>query len=124
VPNANRAAGDYFERSTKRALVEHGWWVVRAAGSLGAADIVALRTGSAPLLIACKTSGKIPPGERKSLVDAAHKAGARPILATRERRGWISFLLISVEGGRPFGEPVKVPGRSSTEGGEDDDDDD
>lgn len=112
MPNANRVAGDYFERSTKAALAAHEWFVIRAAGSLGAADVVALRARSAPLLIACKTNGKLPRAEREQLIDAARKAGARPILACRERRGWISFLLVGPDGGRPFGDPVKVPKRT------------
>lgn len=116
MPNANRRSGDYFERSTKAALADHGWWVVRAAGSLGAADIVALRQGSASLLISCKTTGKLPRAERETLVAAAHKAGARPILATRTRRGWIDFLLVGLDAARPYGDPVKVPKRMSDEG--------
>jgi Holliday junction resolvase len=115
MPNANRQRGDYLERTTKAALVEHDWWVVRAAGSLGPADLVALRAHSASLLIACKTNGKLPRAEREQLIEAAHRAGARPILATRTRRGWIDFLLVSAEGGRPYGEPVKVPSRTTSD---------
>jgi Holliday junction resolvase len=124
MPNSNRERGDYLERTTKAALAAHDWWVVRAAGSLGAADIVALRAHSAPLLIACKTNGKLPRAEREQLIEAAHRAGARPIMATRTRRGWIDFLLVGPDGGRPFGDPVKVPKRGSAqvddgEGGDD-----
>lgn len=121
MPNANRQRGDYLERTTKAALTEHDWYVTRAAGSLGVADLVALRDGSAPLLIACKTNGKLPRAERETLIDAAHRAGARPILATRTRRGWIDFLLVGHEAARPYGDPVKVPKRPTQEGVGDDD---
>jgi Holliday junction resolvase len=112
MPNTNRRAGDYLERQAKTALVDLGWWCIRAAGSHGVADVVAMRAGSAPLFVACKTSGKIPPAERAALVDAAEKAGARPILASRERRGWISLQLVGVDGMRPFCDPLPAPKRA------------
>lgn len=120
MPNANRQRGDYLERQTKAALVAHDWWVVRAAGSLGEADIVALRDRSAPLLISCKTNGSMTPRERQALVDAAHRAGARPIVAYRQRRGWIDFGVVDAAGVRPFGEPMKVPKRAARAPDDDD----
>jgi Holliday junction resolvase len=123
MPNANRQRGDYFERVTKAALEGVGFWVVRAAGSLGVADVVALRHGGAPLLIACKTNGVLPRGERIALVEAAHKAGARPILATRTRRGWIDLYSADVHGCKPFGAPIRVPKRGAQVDDKEGDDD-
>lgn len=113
MPNSNRQRGDYLERTTKAALDAHGWVTNRSAGSFGPADVWAMRAGSAPLMIACKTNGKLPPAERVQLVEAARKAGARAIMATRERRGWISLLSVDVYGVHPFGVPLKVPKRAA-----------
>lgn len=94
----NRGRGDYLERQTRSALVSHGWVVVRAAGSLGVADVVALRAGNTPLLVSCKIGGLPPPDERRALLEAAERSGSRPIVATREHRGWVTlYALQSVE---------------------------
>jgi len=98
MPNANRRAGDYLERQTKAALAAQGWWVIRAAGSFGEADIVALRTGMASMLISCKVDGRIGPKERTELIDAATRAGARPIMASRAKRGYIDLGLVHADG--------------------------
>lgn len=83
----NRKRGDYFERQTRDALVNVGWYVIRSAGSLGVADLVALRYGNTPLLVSCKISGRIDPRERGQLMDAADAAGARAVVAMRPRNG-------------------------------------
>lgn len=90
----NRQRGDYFERQAREALRGRGWFVVRAGGSLGPADLVALRAGFVPLLIACKTNGHILPAERLAIRKAADRAGARALLAMRPGRGQVSLRLI------------------------------
>jgi Holliday junction resolvase len=96
----NRDRGDYLERQTRAALAQYGWVVVRAGGSLGPADLVALRDGSAPLLVQCKILGagrrypRIDPHERLALWNTAEIAGARPVIATRYRGGWISVCAL------------------------------
>lgn len=97
----NRQRGDYFERRCRRSLEAHGWLVVRSAGSLGIADLVALRAGSKPLLVSCKLNGRIDPGERAALCDAAELAGARPLVALRPKAGWIELRLVQVGGTHP-----------------------
>lgn len=98
---SNRARGDYLEHQTRAALEHYRWVVVRAGGSLGPADLVALRFGNAPLLIQCKILGagranpRVDPEERKRLWETAEKAGARPIIATRYRGGWVSLLALN-----------------------------
>ncbi len=114
MPNANRNRGDYLERSTKAALEAGGWWAIRAAGSLGEADVVAMRNGMATLLIACKTNGKLPPAERAALIAASTRAGARPLMATRSKRGYVDLALVLHDGVRPYGAPLKVPPRTTT----------
>jgi hypothetical protein len=74
---ANRRKGDTFERATAKWLRLRGFYVVRSAGSLGVADLVALRSDNVPLLISCKYDGKIPPLEWSNLFDTATDAGPR-----------------------------------------------
>jgi Holliday junction resolvase len=109
----NRTRGDYLERQTKAALVDLGWLVTRSAGSMGIADLVALRKGSTPLLVSCKVGGRIDPGERAELCAAAEAAGARAILAQRRRRGWVRLDVVRRDRSAmtPLDE-IPVPGRA------------
>jgi Holliday junction resolvase len=95
MPNNNRNRGDYFERQTRHALEAVGWLVVRSAGSLGPADLIAVRRSSDNqphvLLIACKTDGHISPAERANLLAAADQAAAEALLAHRPSRGLIQL---------------------------------
>jgi len=89
-----RQRGDYHEHRTRDALEALGWCVTRAAGSLGPADLVALRVGDKPLLISCKLSGRIDPAERETLHTTARRAGARPLVASRDKPGWIRLQAV------------------------------
>ena len=113
MPNRARDRGDYLERQTKAALSELGWVVVRAAGSFGAADLVALRWDKRPLLISCKISGTVPPGERAAIREAAYAAGARPLLASRVKRGWVALYLIQEAPRGPLIDHIKVPSHAT-----------
>lgn len=90
----NRQRGDYFERQVVLTLRAHGWIVVRSAGSLGVADLVALRKGNTPTLVSCKLGGRIGPAERAALVEAADLAGARAVLAMRPRGGRVLLAAV------------------------------
>ena len=109
MPNRAKDRGDYLERQTKAALAELGWIVVRAAGSFGVADLIAIRYDKRPLLISCKTTGNIPPLERATIRHAALKGGARPLLATREKRGWVTLYRIAEGPERVLDDEIKVP---------------
>lgn len=95
-----RQRGDYFERQVRTALQLAGWFVIRAAGSHGPADLVALRAQRKPLLVSCKLNGRLGPAERQELLDAARAAGGRPVLATRPRRGRVLLGVVLQEGKR------------------------
>jgi Holliday junction resolvase len=117
MPNSNRGRGDYLERQVRSALRRYGWIVVRAAGSLGVADLVALRAGNTPLLISCKLTGLPPPAERFAFLRAAEQSGARPIVATREHPGWVVLYAMRSAEPRDYvlaGE-LKVPARPGKE---------
>jgi Holliday junction resolvase len=107
----NRQRGDYLERQARAALESCGWYVARSAGSLGPADLVALRAGFRPLLVACKTNGRIGPGERAAIVDAATLAGARPMLAARALRGHVDLFDVRSGCVSPLVDRIKVPKR-------------
>ena len=73
--------GHQRERDVRRQLEEDGWVVFRAAGSLGIADLVALRDGERPRLVEVKSTAQGPyerfgPMAREDLIYIANKAGA------------------------------------------------
>lgn len=90
----NRQRGDYFERQVRDTLAEHGWLVIRSAGSLGVADLWAARHDKTLMLVSCKISGRIDPAERTALLDAAELAGARAVVAMRPRGGRVTVAAI------------------------------
>lgn len=89
--------GHNRERQVKALLEADDWWVARAAGSLGDADLVALKDGKVPRLIEVKSTAKGPyehfgPKDRADLRFAAETAGAVPVLCWWPSRGkprWI-----------------------------------
>lgn len=88
--------GHNRERAVRDRLQADDWWVCRAAGSLGDADLVALKPGR-KLLIEVKSTAKGPyehfgPKDREDLLFAADMAGARAVLCWWPPRGkpqWI-----------------------------------
>lgn len=111
MPNPNRERGDYFERQTRDALAAHRWLVIRAGGSRGVADLVALRFPNSPLLVQCKVDGRIAPAERQALLEAATHGGAVPVLAERTRAGWVHVVQLGSDGVRNELADLKVPAR-------------
>lgn len=91
--------GHARERKLRELLDAEGWWTCRAAGSLGDADIVALRQGELPRIIEVKANVAGGPfmnfrgPEREALIEAAVRAGAIPWLVywpSRKPPRWIS----------------------------------
>ena len=85
------------ERKVKAKLIDDDWWVCRAAGSLGDADLVALKDGKRPRLIEVKGSAAGPfhdfgPSDRAALLLAARLAGADAVLAWWPPRGKLTWL--------------------------------
>ena len=81
-------AGAVFERHVAAKLTNDGYLVIRAAGSHGVADLVALKPGQV-LLINCKLSGAgaVPPAEWNALWEAAERVGAVALVVSRPKRG-------------------------------------
>ncbi len=76
-----KAAGTKRENQVAESLTKEGWAVVRSAGSLGAADLVAMRRGSRTRLIEVKATAGGPyerfvPSERAQLSYLAEIADA------------------------------------------------
>ena len=90
----NRQRGDYFERQTRAALEQAGYYVMRSAGSYGPADLVGLKAGARPVLISCKVHGVLRKPERQRLLDVAAAAGARPLVGVREKAGHVTLMAI------------------------------
>jgi Holliday junction resolvase len=110
MPNRNRAAGDRFEYRVRDTLVSQGWVVSRSAGSQGAMDLVALKAGRAPLLVSCKTNGRIDPWERQRLLGVAEQAGAMPVVVWRVRPGVMAMDRLTPSGARVHvAEEVRMP---------------
>jgi Holliday junction resolvase len=69
-----------------KALLEaDGWFVIRAPGSLGYCDLVALKAGSKPWMIEVKGTASGPfhsfgPKDRAKLLEVAKQAGGQPML--------------------------------------------
>jgi Holliday junction resolvase len=89
--------GHNRERQVKDLLLSEDWWVARAAGSLGDADLVALRYGSRPRLIEVKSTAGGPyerfgPAERHRLSFAAKLADADALLAWWPPRGKLRWI--------------------------------
>lgn len=108
---SNRHRGDYFERQTRDALEALGWVVIRSAGSMGPADLWALRRGDKPLLISCKLSGRIDPEERRQLLQVSEQAGARGVLAMRARPGYVELRTVHLRPGFRVIDYIHVPPR-------------
>ena len=73
------------ERQLQDELQAQDWFVTRAAGSLGDADLVALKAGRRPMIIEVKSTSAGPfhsfgPKDRADLLMAAGVAGADPWL--------------------------------------------
>lgn len=84
------AQGRDLENAVKALLGEHGWTCVRAAGSKGVADVVAIpsRDTQPWLLVQCKLSNPVlSPTDRLALTTLAIPCKAVPLVACRGDKG-------------------------------------
>ena len=73
------------ERQVAARLTAENWWVMRAAGSKGVADLVCLKAGRKPLMLEIKSTAAGPfagfgPAKREDLRLSAEQSGATPFL--------------------------------------------
>lgn len=75
--------GADFERAVRAHLADHGYEVIRSAGSKTKVDLVAIKSGEL-LLIQCKLpSSDLPSSEWNRLRELARMCDARPIIALK-----------------------------------------
>jgi hypothetical protein len=84
------------ERQLRDWYLSRDYWVCRAAGSLGDADLVVLKVGERPKLVESKANVGSPykhfgPKDRADLLFAASLAGADAVLAHWPPRGKLRF---------------------------------
>ena len=85
MPNARYISGANFERRVKKYYIDHGWVAIRAAGSHGIVDVIAVRGGVIEM-VQCKTGGIISTEDIEDLIKAAQVAGGAPKIAYRVGR--------------------------------------
>ena len=87
MTNKKYVKGRSFEYKLRTFFRRKGYFVVRAAGSKGPADLVAVKKGVKTLLIQAKTgSGGIGVEEQNTLFQVALESGGVPIVALSEDR--------------------------------------
>lgn len=89
--------GHKRERQVRERLEDDDWVVVRAAGSLGDVDLVALKAGHRARLIEVKATAGGPyerfgPKDRADILFKAQLAGAAAELAWWPARGVLRFI--------------------------------
>lgn len=101
---ANGRSHEYLVRDDLEAA---GYWCIRAAGSKGKADLVALRLGEV-LLVQVKISGpQISPQERLGLFQTSLRTGAKPLVAHKPFRQPITYRRLTGAGPKDW-EPWEV----------------
>lgn len=92
--------GRYFEYKVKKLYESDGWFVIRAAGSKGVADLVAIaKDGKEVHFIQCKKHGVLSKQEREQLVAKAYTYNAVPILASQGKNGRsIKLYIVTIDG--------------------------
>ena len=87
--------GRSFEYTTRDHLKKNGYFVMRSPASRSPVDLVAIAP-SVVLLVQCKLSGSLPPGEWNELFDLASSVGAIPVMAERHKSGrGVSYWLMT-----------------------------
>ena len=79
--------GMAMERRTKAKLERDGYYVVKSAGSKGAADLVAVKAGEI-LFIQCKLDSYVAPEEWNVLWGLCQRTGAVPVVVGRGQKVW------------------------------------
>lgn len=95
----NYQRGRQFEYRTRDKLLKLGAvYVMRAAQSKGAADLIALFPDRVVHLVQCKRDGKLPKAERQELLRIASETGAVAVLARIPKSGrGVEFINLQTE---------------------------
>lgn len=108
-PNNNYARGAQFERKVKDYLESKGFYAVRAAGSHGLTDVIAIAPlkylledmGAVILFIQCKTGkATMSKADRIKLHDEAIRHSALPYLVELSATGEMTWYLLLGDGSK------------------------
>jgi Holliday junction resolvase len=108
---SNARRGSTFERTVKADMEAKGWYVVRAAGSHGHADLLAVSADEVAFVQAkLGGPGAFPPAEWNDLFAVAIRYGGVPVVVHRPQRGRLEYLRmlapkLGIKGLRPPCEP-------------------
>lgn len=94
---SNATRGIYLERRVAEILGQRGYFTIRAAGSHGIADVVAIRPGHV-VFVQCKTNGIVSGTEWNRLWEVTLALGAVPVIGQWHRgdaRAGITFMEIT-----------------------------
>jgi len=86
MTGANYRRGADLERAAKHYLEDNGYYVIKSAGSKGAADLAAFKPGEI-LFVQCKLDGYLTPAERVKFWQAAVASGAVAVAACWIKEG-------------------------------------
>jgi Holliday junction resolvase len=96
MANAKYVKGRTFEYKIATIFRRKGYYVVRAAGSHGPADLVAVKRKQRVIFIQCKKgTGGVDMEEHNKLFRSALEAGAIPVIASAEDRKPTVFKVIT-----------------------------
>ncbi len=85
--------GISFERSVVKKLRRQGYYAMRAAGSFGVFDVLAVNKEEV-LGVQCKINGKLTKAERKQLILTGKEYGITPCIAYRRKKGKRYHIII------------------------------
>lgn len=104
--------GKKFEVAIKSRLERRGYFVMRAYGSKGKVDLLAigmpcLERGATALFIQCKRRGSIGSAEWNELYELAQRFGAWPVVCTKLSERTVGFYRLDIpreprKPGRPW----------------------
>jgi holliday junction resolvase len=95
------ANGARVERLVRDHLQANGYAVIKAAGSKGAADLVAFRRGWVLFVQVKRTQAQLSPAARTRLLELADTLGAHiaiPVVASKPARMPISYRVLTGPG--------------------------
>jgi Holliday junction resolvase len=98
VANGASRRGIQRERDLVQILRRNDYFAIRAPGSLGCADVIAMKRGEPSLLVELKSTSRsafagFPPADRAELLEVAARSGAEAWLVYWPKRSepiWIS----------------------------------
>ena len=94
----NYTRGRAVEYKVWADLEADGYQVLRAAGSKGVADLIALKPGEVLLVQVKAADPQLSPAERKALLELAHLTGALPLVAYKPFRKPIIYRQLTGPG--------------------------